>query len=243
MSEEQNTETTASTPAPTKQQSNPYLVPIAIVVAGLAIAGAILAGNSGGDTKAAPSGNSLEAQVAPVTEADHVLGGEDPLVYLIEYSDYQCPFCTRFHETVVQLLEEYEGKVAWVYRHFPLDSIHPDARPAAIAAECMAEQGGSDAFWAFTNKVFEEDLQLSPENYQSVAQELGLDMAAFDECTSEMRYDDLVQQQMENAMEIGGQGTPFNVLLTKDGQSLTFSGALPIERVRPLVDRALRAVE
>jgi protein-disulfide isomerase len=234
-------EETTTPPVAPKSAPNPYLIPIAIVIAGLAIAAALMAGNS--STNVAATGNSLEPKVLPVTDDDHILGPANPDVYLIEYSDYQCPFCTRFHETVKELLAEYDGRVAWVYRHFPLDSIHPEARPAAIAAECMAEQGGEEAFWGFTNKVFEENAMLSSESYRSIAEALSLDIGAFDECVTSGRYDERVQRDLDNGVEIGGQGTPFNVLLTKDGQSLTFSGALPIERVRPLVDRALSAIE
>jgi len=98
---------------------------------------------------------SIEAaKLLKVSESDHINGSLDAELFLIEYSDYQCPYCQSFHQTAKDAIESYEGRVAWVYRHFPLDSIHPDARPAAIASECIAKLGGEEAFWQFTNAAF-----------------------------------------------------------------------------------------
>jgi protein-disulfide isomerase len=92
--------------------------------------------------------------VDPISEKDHVRGDRDAQIVLIEYSDFQCPFCSRFHPTAQQVVEEFNGQVMWVYRHFPLDSIHPVARKAAEASECVAELGGNDAFWNFVDTIF-----------------------------------------------------------------------------------------
>jgi protein-disulfide isomerase len=93
------------------------------------------------------------AKIPPVSEADHMMGNSSAQVYLIEYSDLQCPYCQKFHPTATQIKEEYD-QLAWVYRHFPLDSIHPKARPAALASECVTELGGNEAFWKFVGEVF-----------------------------------------------------------------------------------------
>jgi protein-disulfide isomerase len=223
---------------------NPYLIPGAIIIAGAIIAGAVMWNANSAPTAVAPTGKTLEPQVLPVTEDDHILGSSDADVFLIEYSDYQCPFCTRFHATVKEVLANNDGRVSWVYRHFPLDSIHPEARPAAEASECAAEQGGDDAFWGFTDKVFEnENVVLSRDTYIAWAGELGLDQSDFTECIDSGRMADRVERDYQNGVEIGAQGTPFTVLLTRKGDNLTFSGALPIDRVQPLVDRALSSLE
>lgn len=95
--------------------------------------------------------------VQPVDmKKDHVRGGASATVAVIEYSDYQCPYCQAVHPTYQQLMKDYDGKVAWVYRHFPLTNIHPDALPLAVGAECAAELGGEDAFWSFTDKIMAE---------------------------------------------------------------------------------------
>lgn len=86
-----------------------------------------------------------------ITDQDHVIGGVNAKVAIVEFSDFQCPFCQRFHPTMQRVLQEYGDDVKWVYRHFPLDSIHPRARPSAAASECAAEQ---DKFWEFMNALF-----------------------------------------------------------------------------------------
>jgi protein-disulfide isomerase len=100
----------------------------------------------------------------PVTEKDHIFGNPQAEMVIVEYSDLECPFCKRFHETMIQIMSEYgkEGKVAWVYRHFPLDAIHSKARREAEAVECAGELGGNDKFWAYVNKLVE----ITPSNNQ-----------------------------------------------------------------------------
>lgn len=242
MSEATQETSVPSTPRASSQ--NPYLIPAAIVLAGLFIAGAVVlsGGGTAKQTVVAPTGKTLEAQVSPVTERDHVYGSRDADVFLIEYSDYQCPFCTRFHETVMQVLEKNNGRVAWVYRHLPLESIHPEARPAAIASECIAEQKGDEGFFSFTNAVFEEGVTLSRDTYLTLAGKVGVDTGAFEACLDSGKYNAVVDEHMANAQDIGGTGTPFNVLLTKNGDVIKFSGAQPIERVDAFVQRALNSL-
>jgi len=227
----------------TSRASNPYLVPGAIVLAGVLVAGAVVFGRTTAPANvAAGTGKTIEAEVLPVTEADHVRGPSNPDVYLIEYADYQCPYCDSFHKTVQEVLKEYEGKVAWVFRYFPLDSIHPEARPASIAAECAASLGGNDAFWSFTDKIFANQRDMSREAYISVATGLGVDKAAFEACL-DTGDDTRVERDLKNGMDLGGNGTPYTVLLTRKGDILKFSGALPIAQVKTLVDRALASIK
>lgn len=94
--------------------------------------------------------------VPPVDLAKDHVRGTAPRLALIEYSDYQCPFCHRVHPTLQQMMQQYDGKVVWVFRHFPL-GFHPNAIPLATAAECANEVGGADAFWSFSDKVMEND--------------------------------------------------------------------------------------
>ena len=117
----------------------------------------------------------------------HILGNPGAPVKLVEFSDFECPFCKRFHLTMKRLMNEYgeDGKVAWVYRHFPLVSLHSKARREAQAAECASELGGNEAFWAYSDRLFEVapsnnrlDLALLPR----IAQLIGLDRAKFEAC-------------------------------------------------------------
>lgn len=110
------------------------------------------------DPNAAISDPSVEVAgtVAPIDfERDHILGDRSARVAIIEYSDYECPFCHRVHPTYKQIMDQYDGKVMWVFRHFPL-AFHPEAMPLAIASECVASLKGNDAFWKFTDDVMAE---------------------------------------------------------------------------------------
>lgn len=97
---------------------------------------------------------AVDVKVAAVTDQDHIRGDIKAPVKIIEFSDLECPFCGRFHPTMQQAFNEYQGKVAWIYRHFPLESIHPTARPLAEASECAASIGGNDKFWEFIDTAF-----------------------------------------------------------------------------------------
>ena len=142
-----------------------YLTPLSVVLGALFIAGAIYFGDGKPTTGnvPAPQGPDQAAlqkaleNVAPITAKDHIRGSADAEVIIVEYSDTECPFCKRFHETMKQIMAEYSpsGKVAWVYRHFPLDSLHQKARTEAVALECASELGGNDAFWRYADRLFE----------------------------------------------------------------------------------------
>lgn len=103
---------------------------------------------------AALAGTKGPANVPPVTKDDHVIGGKNPKVYIIEYSDFECPYCAAFAPSALQALTEYGDKVALVYRHFPLTSIHPLAQSLAEGSECAVELGGKDKFWEFHDTNF-----------------------------------------------------------------------------------------
>jgi len=94
------------------------------------------------------------AEIAGLKDIDFVRGDKNSPVYLVEYSDYDCPYCGRFHSTSKQLVEE--GKIAWVYRQFPLPQLHPDAETKSAAGICAGELGGNDAFWAFSDALLIE---------------------------------------------------------------------------------------
>lgn len=134
-------------------------VPISIVIAGALIAVAVFYTNS--TKSAANPGNEkpvVEEEIRSVQTDDHILGSSNAKVVIVEYSDTECPFCKQFHNTLHQIISEYgsSGDVAWVYRHFPLEQLHPKAPKEAEALECAAEQGGNETFWKFTNLVYEK---------------------------------------------------------------------------------------
>ena len=133
-----------------------------------------------------------------------------------------------------QVMDEYGDQVRWVYKHFPLDSIHSEARPAAIAAECAANLGGNDAFWSFTDSLFENQTRLGDDLYKELAVDLGLSASAFDECYSSKATADKVQEDYVEGQQMGVRGTPGNFV---NGQSV--SGAVPFESLKQVIDSQL----
>jgi len=224
---------------PPQQVHNPHLIPIAIIVAGLIVAGAVLLRDKS-TTSIVATGQELEGEVLPVTKDDHIYGSRNADVFFIEYSDYRCGFCGRFHSTILELLDTYEGRLAWVYRHTPYQ---PGGLEAAVASECITELAGEDAFWEYTDRAMNNQASLSPEWHLATARDLGVAEDDFNECIASGRYNELIAHHVRNAQELGSQGTPYTVLLTQQGDTIKFSGALPIDRVKLLVERAMRSVE
>lgn len=224
------------------QKNNPYLMPVAIIIAGALIAAAVVVKDSPEKTTVAKEEEKkdLTEEVLPITESDHVRGARDADVFLIEYSDYRCGYCGLFHDTVTQVIEEYDGQVAWVYRHSPFQ---PGGKEAAIASECVAEQLGDEGFWEYTDAVFADQQNLNAAWHVEQATTLGADKTAFETCVSSGKYDQLILEQTTNAQTLGSRGTPFNVLLTKEGDTLKFSGAQSPENVKILVNKALSSLE
>jgi len=184
-------------------------------------------------------GGEQVGDVAPVSDQDHIRGDKNAEITLIEYSDYQCPFCSRFHPTLVQLMNEYKGKVRWVFRHFPLSSIHPDAQKAAEAAECASEQG---KFWEMTDKMFEKQAAgLSVAQLGPLAQEAGVkDIKKFNDCVSSGRMAARVASDLASGEAAGVTGTPGSIVLGPNGEKELIPGALPYESVKQLVDSMLK---
>ena len=155
---------------------------------------------------------------------------------IIEFSDFQCPFCGRFFEQALPQIEEgyiKSGKVKLVYRDFPLESIHPQARPAAEAAQCAHEQG---KFWAFHDKLFANQQQLSAENYKKWAAELGLNAATFNDCVDKKKYAAEVSKDLADGSAAGVQGTPAFFV---NGRVL--EGAQPFAAFEAVIEEELRA--
>jgi protein-disulfide isomerase len=202
---------------------------------------------SGTTLKAAENGQpqqpSAAKDVKPVSEDDHVRGDRNARIALIEYSDLECPFCKSFHPTVQQIVDEYDGQVMWVYRHFPLDQIHAKADKEAEAVECANELAGNDGFWALLDKIFEvtpSNNGLILDDLPKLAGEVGIDEGAFKECLDSGKYAQRVEDDYQGGIEAGITGTPGNILLdTKTGETILVPGALPFEQIKQSIDSLL----
>jgi len=238
------------------QSTNQYLIPGSIVLAGLFIAAGLyfsggtnvqnndVAVKQPANQPTVPAAGNTNA-VREVTKEDHIKGDINAPVKIVEYSDYECPFCKRFHFTMNEIMDEYidSGEVAWVYRHFPLDQLHPkNARKVAAAAECAAEQGGNDMFWKFTDRFME----LTPSNDRTdlatvlpqIYGELGLNRNKIESCVKSGKYDAHIQEDVDNAIATGGRGTPWSVVIAANGKTFPLSGAQPKQAVIQLINIA-----
>lgn len=228
-----------------EQGRSSYLLPVAIVVAALFIAGAIYLSRSNEEQTPLPEEAAEEITVRPVDENDHIRGNPNAPILLVEYSDYDCPFCSQFHETMQRVMEKYgtDGSVAWVYRHFPIVQLHPNAPEIAAASECVAELGGNEAFWTFTDLVFAEkpieerggqrvlgftDTARLPE----FAEAAGVDQSRFELCANSGKYDEAVQASVEEAQAAGGRGTPHTLIIAGNEVLGTIPGAFPFDTFR-----------
>ncbi len=203
------------------------------------VAGAQVANTNSGtntNTAAAPTPSAANptgtVTVAPtVEEGDHIRGNPDAPVTIVEYSDFQCPYCGQFHPTMTQLFAEYGTDVRWVYKHFPLENIHPQARPAALASECADEQG---KFWEFADQLFENQSQLGPAYFEQLAGDLGLNVEQFSACVADEKYADHVDGDYQEGVTVGVTGTPGTVI----GDQL-IPGAVSLTTLKGVVDQQL----
>ena len=170
--------------------------------------------------------------------AEYVRGNKNAEVTIVEYSDYECPFCKSFHPTMEQVLEEYGDKVAWVYRHYPLP-FHPKAQKTAEAAECVGELGGGEAFWEMSDLMFEKMPDLELSELGDLAASVGVDKNKFETCLNSDKYADKVSADMNSGAAAGIQGTPGGVIIGKNGQREFIPGALPFEQVKQLIDKVM----
>jgi protein-disulfide isomerase len=163
---------------------------------------------------------------------DPFLGPEDAAITIIEFSDYQCPYCKKWHDEVLdRLLANYPGQIRFVYRDFPLISLHPGAAPAAEAADCAGEQG---SYWPFYQALFSMKYDLTTEAYQQYAAELRLDTQAFTECLADRRYEPEVMGDYNYAVNLGVSSTPTFFI-----NGIPIVGAQPYEVFKQIIDQEL----
>lgn len=188
--------------------------------------------------------------VQPVNLGDHIRGNIKAPVKVIEFSDFECPYCKSFHASLNHMMDDYgkDGKVAWVYRHFPLDDIHPKARKEAQAAECANELGGNDAFWAYADRLFEiapSNNRLDLAQLPQIAEFIHLDKAKFAGCLSGNdkggKYASHIEANQKDGVVAGGSGTPYTLVISPKGQIFPINGAMPYRAVKAIIDAALKS--
>ncbi len=188
---------------------------------------------------------SLE-HMKPITSDDHIRGNTSAPLIMVVYSDLECPYCKVFHQTMLQLMNQYgsQGKLAWVYRNFPIASLHSKAQNEAVASECANLLGGNDIYWKYVDDVFattNSNNSLDPVFLPKFATELGLNTPAFNECMQSGKFTKKIADSIAEAATVGARGTPFGILInTKTGEKTAIPGAEPIEMVQQLIDSMLK---
>jgi protein-disulfide isomerase len=186
------------------------------------------------------TGQVVEAPVTPQpqytrydipTENSYAIGPADAPITIVEFSDFECPFCRRWHAEVYKpLLAAYPGKIRLVYRNLPLTSIHPDALAAAEAAMCAGEQ---DVYWKFHDKLFSSE-SLGNSVFVQYAQDLGLNMSTFESCLSNHKYQKAIEADSDFAINLGIRSTPTFFI-----NGLAIVGAQPLDVFKQVIDKEL----
>ncbi len=177
-----------------------------------------------------------KADFESLKDDDAVKGEKNAKVTIVEFSDFECPYCGMYYEnTFKQLKETYidTGKVNYVFRDFPL-SFHEDAYPAALAAECLREQKGDSAYFLLHDRMFENQDKLSYENFEKWAGEFGADKGKFKACFDGDKFKDEIASDMKDGQSVGVQGTPAFFV---NGRFL--SGAQPFDNFKAIIDEEL----
>ena len=181
---------------------------------------------------AQPDANPAFTRYDIPTEGFPSLGPEDAEIVIVEFSDYQCPFCKRWHDEVYQkLLAAYPGQIRLVFRNLPLTSIHPDAMSASVASLCAEEQG---SFWQFHDKLFSDEYGLGRNAYMQYATDLELDTTAFETCLDSGKFDDFIEADMDFSLNLGVRSTP-----TFFVNGLAVVGAQPLSVFQQVIDQEL----
>ena len=181
------------------------------------------------------------------SKQDHIRGMPSAEVSLIEYTDFECPFCKQFHGTPKATLERYQGRVNWVIRNFPLPFHDPAARKEALAGECVARLGGNDAYWKYADSVFANTKSNGgglPEDksVEKLAEATGVKSSALSQCMNDDATIKRVEQDLADGNAAGVSGTPTTVVRNnKTGASEAVVGALPAGGLEPAIERMLNA--
>jgi protein-disulfide isomerase len=163
---------------------------------------------------------------------------------LVEFSDYECYFCNKFHPTIKSVFDKSNGKLAWVYKHFPLEQIHPNAKPAAIASECVAKLGGKDKFWNYTDTLIANNKNFSTQYFESEATKLGINLSAYKTCIIDPAISTKVEADQAEGSALGVNGTPNTMIAKKEGDKYTvlesINGALDEKAVQAIINKYIK---
>jgi len=232
------------------QKNSSSIIPIAIIAGFAMVAIAIFFTNQGGAERTAVTQNQQTEQdeltdgvARPVDDTDYILGNPNAPIVMIEYSDYDCPFCKQYQRTMHQIMDEYgvTGRIAWVYRQFPIAEIHPNAPQISEAALCVGDIAGNDAFWTFSDLIFDKrdiDELTNVTKLGEYAQVSGVDLAQYSSCMNDGRMKQAVEDSIRDGYDAGARGTPYTILQVGNQQAV-INGAQPYDVVKGIIENLI----
>ncbi|MFA6963872.1 MAG: thioredoxin domain-containing protein [Patescibacteria group bacterium] len=221
-----------------------FLLIIVVVIVGAVV---LISKNGSSNAKNAEN-DSLQSvnETGPkltITDKDQIYGEINSPITLVEYSDFQCPYCVKFHKTMKQVIDLYPGKVRWVYRHFPLD-FHKTAQKAAEATEAAGEHS---KFWEYSDKLAAnsqaDGTGLNEQDLIRYAEELSLDMDKFKKALKDGKFADKVKSDLESGEKVGVTGTPGTFIIDSKGKTEKLAGALSLEQMKAKINPLLEDVK
>jgi protein-disulfide isomerase len=220
------------------EKRSAWFIPGAIIAAGLMIAVSVYVVRTT-HVLGVPAGSAT---------TDHLIGNPSAPVVIVEYADIDSSYAKSFQATMEQLMTEYgaSGKVAWVYRHFPLVDTHQYSEQHAEAAECATSLGKPDTFWRFIDMLQSRapaNQEFDPNGYDDVVSTLGLDAHAFDLCMTNGTFATHVRTDIDDAIAIGAEGSPYSVVVIHGQKPIPLSGALPYAAMKKILDSAIASAK
>jgi protein-disulfide isomerase len=224
-----------------EESRSTWFIPVAIVIAGVILAGTIYFVRTS-NVLGTPQGDLSALQ--PISASDHIIGNPTAPVIVIEYGDVDSSYVKSFQATMEQIMTDYGagGKVAWVYRHFPLIDQHQYSESHAEAAECAASLGSANTFWRFIDLLQSQapdSQEFDPKGYDAVVKTLGIDTTKFDACMTSHVFQTRVEADISNAIAIGAESAPYSVILIHGQKSVPVDGALPYDSMKKVLDQAI----
>jgi protein-disulfide isomerase len=183
---------------------------------------------------------AVDIKLRSIGSEDHIRGNAGASLSIITFTDMECPFCKKFHNTMLEVMKKYGNDVRWVMRHFPLDSLHQKARAEAIASECASDQG---KFWEFVDIVFENTTSndgLDLAKLPDYAKQAGVaDVGKFNKCVEDKTFASKVAADQAEAENAGASGTPYSFFSAADGKFVPLNGAYPLESMEQIIQQAI----
>lgn len=232
---------------------NNLSIPMSIIVAGALIAFAVFfavdkdAGEDNKKEAETQGGKGEILSLESITEEDYITGNPEAEIFVVTYSDVECPYCKKLHETMLEIIknEDYfkDGKVAWVLRQMPIPQLHPLAIEKSSALLCSGILGSNETFWNYTNKIFEEiptNGSMDLSRFSEIAVEQGFEKTNFEECMEKESTKEKINEDLKSGSDAGARGTPFNIIVSKNGNT-PIPGAQPYENINSAIKNTLNS--